>query len=68
VHHGFCKAIPDWCWSSYNSILTNTPTNLQRQKVLEWFGGTEKFIEYHTQQIHLKNAEVVEYENLSTGC
>jgi putative transposase len=64
VHHGYCKAISEWHWSSYNCILKDTPTNLQWQKVLQWFGGTEKFIEYHKQQIYLKNAAVVEYENL----
>lgn len=63
VHHGYCKAIPDWLWSSYNSFLTNAPTKLQRQKVLEWFGGSEKFIEFHTQPIYLKNAVIAEYEN-----
>ena len=64
VHHGYCKLIPDWPWSSYNSMLTNAPTKLERQKVLDWFGGTEKFIEYHEQPVHIKNAAVVEYENL----
>ena len=60
VHHGYCKAIQDWYWSSYNAFLTNTPTTLQRQKVLNWFGGCEKFIEFHTQPVYLKNAMVVE--------
>ena len=64
VHHGCCKAIDDWPWSSYNSFLTNARTELERKKVLDWFGGTEKFIQYHAQPIHLKNAVVVEYENL----
>ena len=64
VHHGYCKDIAAWSWSSYNTILSNAPTKIERQKVLDWFGGSEKFIEYHSQPIHLKNAAGVEYENL----
>ena len=61
VHHGYCKLIPDWLWSSYNSILSNVATKLERQKVLDWFGGAKRFIEYHAQPIYLKNAVIVEY-------
>ena len=64
VHHGYCKDIPGWPWSSYNAILSSAPTKLERQKVLDWFGSPEKFIEYHSQPLHLKNAVIVEYENL----
>ena len=56
VHHGYCKKIIDWHWSSYNTILSTAPTNIQRQKILEWFGGREKFIEFHDQRIDLKNS------------
>ena len=45
-------------------MLTQAAVNMQRNKLLEWFGGTDKFIEYHAQPIHLKNAVVVEHENL----
>ena len=61
VHHGYCKLIPDWLWSSYNSMLSNVATKLERQKVLDWFGGAKRFIEYHAQPIYLKNAVIVEY-------
>ena len=55
VHHRYCSKIADWPWSSYNIILSNEPTKLQRQKLLNWFGNTEKFIAYHNQPIYLKN-------------
>ena len=64
VHHGYCKDIISWPWSSYKTILSDAPTKIERQKVLDWFGGIEKFIQYHAQPIHLKNAAMVEYENL----
>lgn len=60
VHHGCCKEISDWKWSSYNTILSQSPTKIQRDKVIEWFGSVEKFIEYHAQPIYLKNAVVLE--------
>ena len=63
VHHGYCKEMREWPWSSYKTILSQTPTKIERQKVLDWFGGTDKFIAYHTQPIHPKNAVVVEDEN-----
>jgi hypothetical protein len=58
VHHGYCDKIEDWLWSSYNELLANTHTNLQRQKVLEWFGNREKFIEFHQRPIPLKNVNL----------
>ena len=63
VHHGICKNIADWKWDSYNAIISNAPTQLSRQTVLDWFGGREKFIEFHKQPIHLKNAVALEFED-----
>ncbi len=62
VHHRYHKDLGNWPWSSYNAILSDAPTKLERQKVLDWFGGPEKFIEYHSQPICIKNAMIVEYE------
>ena len=64
VHHGYFTQIDAWPWSSYKTMLTQAPAKMQPNKILEWFGGTDKFIEYHAQPIHLKNAVVVEHENL----
>ena len=30
VHHGLCKKMEDWNWSSYNSILANLPTKADK--------------------------------------
>jgi len=35
--------------------LSNSPTNLQRDYVLEMFGGLDAFIEYHEQPVDFKN-------------
>ncbi|UJF30272.1 hypothetical protein L0B70_02420 [Kaistella sp. 97-N-M2] len=37
----------DYKWSSYRTILSNTPTKIQRRKVLEYFDGKENFIFCH---------------------
>ncbi|MBL0181994.1 MAG: hypothetical protein IPP96_06730 [Chitinophagaceae bacterium] len=63
VHHGYCKQISNWPWSSYKTILSKAPTKIERQLVLDWFGDTGKFIAYHAQPIHLKNAVLVEFED-----
>lgn len=58
VHHGFVKAIPDWRWSSYHIILSDAPTMINREKVLNWFGGKEGFVQYHQQPINFKGKDM----------
>jgi putative transposase len=40
VHHGCCKKITDWPWSSYKSIVSGAPTKMEHEMLLDWFGGT----------------------------
>ena len=54
VHHGLTKNVGDWKYDSYQSLLSNAPTNLLRQEVLQWFGNKEKFIAFHQQIIYPK--------------
>lgn len=60
VHHGYCKEIDQWQWSSYNTILSQSPTLLLREELLDRFGGRKEFVDYHSQPIYLKNAVVLE--------
>lgn len=55
VHHGLCKKLDQWPWSSYNTMISDKPTKLLRKEVLDWFGGLEGFLEYHNRPIYLKN-------------
>ncbi len=41
----------DYKHSSYYSILSDKPTLLKREEVLEWFGGKEMFVKYHKTQM-----------------
>ncbi|MDQ6903260.1 MAG: hypothetical protein M3139_09650 [Bacteroidota bacterium] len=58
VHHQYCKKIAGWQWSSYNSILSNAPTMLLRDEIIDWFGGTVPFIKFHEQPIYLKDDSI----------
>ena len=60
VHHGYCKAMDDWTWSSYISYLTKVPSTQAAIELLEWFGGVRGFKEYHSQPIYLKSAVTVD--------
>jgi len=55
VHHGFIKKMEDWPNSSYRIFLSKSSTKLERDLVLETFGGLDTFIKYHEQPIDLKN-------------
>jgi hypothetical protein len=54
VHHGFSKNFTDWPWSSYHELANDTSTWLDREFVINWFGGVEKFRDFHQQPIAVK--------------
>jgi REP element-mobilizing transposase RayT len=47
VHHGFTKTIQEYPWSSYGSIISDRPTRIQRDEVIEFYGSKENFVAYH---------------------
>lgn len=57
IHHGFCKKLEDWQFSSYFSMLSDKSTLLKRETVLGWFGSREAFVKFHQQEpeIHLSD-------------
>jgi len=48
--HRLMKDFSDYRWSSHRSILSEAPTLLKRQDVIDWFGGEEAFIEAHRNE------------------
>ena len=58
IHHGLSKKMGEWPFDSYNSLLSNKPTSLQRKEVIEWFGSVQQFIDFHNQPVGLKNLEL----------
>ena len=63
VKHGFCTRIQDYPWSSYSSIISFTPTNIQRDKIIGRFDGKANFIAFHNGQAEPINIShlVIEY-------
>jgi REP element-mobilizing transposase RayT len=49
VHHGLIKDLTQYKFSSYNALCGNNKTNLCRTDVMEWFGGKNNFMKYHTE-------------------
>jgi putative transposase len=47
VKHGFCNLPNDWKYSSYNSIISDKSTQVERDEVLEWFENMRNFKDYH---------------------
>jgi putative transposase len=48
LRNKLCAKVEDWKYSSYSAILSNKPTNLERDGVLSFFENCkEEFVEYH---------------------
>ncbi len=52
TRHKLCKDFRDHKWTSWHSVISDKPTQLIRNELLEWFGGLERL-----KNQHLKNAE-----------
>lgn len=50
-HHGFVKNFRDWEFTSWHTLLGNELCFLEREKVFDWFGGRDKFIEAHNGNV-----------------
>ncbi len=47
VHHGFVEDIIEYPWTSYLTVISNKPTHLQRDELINWFDDVENFIYLH---------------------
>ena len=47
--HGFTDNFTTWHWSSYSTLISLSPTGLQRDAVLDWYGGLNQFRAFHEQ-------------------
>lgn len=52
---GFCEEVREWNFSSYNSILSKSPTNLKRDEVIDWFNDIENFKYCHNSIVELED-------------
>ncbi len=48
-HHGLTDDFRKWKWSSYNRILIDKPSKLNKMELINWFGDKDKFVQYHNK-------------------
>lgn len=48
--HGLQDDFINYQWSSYQAMVMNKPTKLERDFVLAWFGGLSAFINFHQRE------------------
>jgi putative transposase len=62
--HGFVKDFRDYLYSSYHSYLSSKQTKLEREKVLEWFGGEQEYTFFHQTSHNLLDIQdlVLEFD------
>ena len=53
IHHNFCKIVGEWTYTSYHTILSQKPTNIEREAIIEWFGGLNNYKLLHINPIDL---------------
>lgn len=46
-HHGIIEDFRQYPWSSYERILINRPSKLQKKAVMEWFKNKENYLVHH---------------------
>lgn len=49
--HKFVEDFRDWKWSSYGVPLSEKPTKLKRDVVMEWFGSKQEYLDLHEQWV-----------------
>jgi len=49
IHHGITGSFSSWKYSSYNAILSEKPTNINRDFVLSVFNDIEEFVAFHQE-------------------
>jgi putative transposase len=49
LHHGFTPAISDWRWSSYQEVLNDATSIINKQAILTWFGTKDAYLQAHEQ-------------------
>ncbi len=51
VRHGFCEHPLEYPWTSYLSCISQKPTKIKRETVMEWFNTPENFKTNHKNKM-----------------
>ena len=57
VHHGLTKRMGNWPHDSYNLALNQSPSFLNSDFIINWFGSKESFVRFHEQPVGLKDID-----------
>jgi putative transposase len=60
MHHNYVDNPAHYMYSSYNSIISDDPTQIQKQFVLELFDSRDNFIYFHHHQFEVDKLLVFE--------
>lgn len=60
VHHGFVEHPSDWLFSSYRTVLNGTEAYLERERVLDWFGGRTGYEAAHREPADRRLSSMLE--------
>ena len=55
--HKFVEDFRDWKYSSYGVLLSDKPTKIQRDIVLDWFGGKDGYLKLHEEWVTDANSK-----------
>ena len=59
--HRLVRDFKTYKWSSYSAFISDLPTKIPREEVLDWFGGLPYFLEFHEENHDFrKNSWVIE--------
>jgi putative transposase len=62
-NHRLVDDFRQWKWSSYNRIILDKPSKLKKQEVIEWFGDTNRYKEYHSAYHKMLNNDKIIFED-----
>jgi REP element-mobilizing transposase RayT len=63
--HGLVEDFQDWKYSSYRVIKSESPTRIQKNEVLDWYGGRDGFVDSHSIEDEKAQIRDVVFENRS---
>jgi len=57
VHHNITNDFMNYKYSSFQSLISDKETKLNREELLKWFEGRDNFIKVHQEKIELLDSE-----------
>jgi REP element-mobilizing transposase RayT len=53
VHHGYCRFVDEWIYSSYQACLSEKDSKIKRQEILDFFGSKAALQKFHKEHAAL---------------